>query len=84
MKKYTVIVSRYQSVAVVVEADSLELAEFIAEREVDGGFFYDYDDMHEVVDSYELDDQDEPANIIQEDDDLTEFELHNANKNVNS
>jgi hypothetical protein len=81
MKKFTVFVSRYQSVAVVVEADNIELAEFIAEREIDGGFFYDYDDEHEVIDSYEADDQDEEASFIQDDNDLIEFKLVN---NINS
>ena len=31
MKKYTIIVSRYQSTAVTIEADSIEMAEFIAQ-----------------------------------------------------
>ena len=89
MKKYFVIVSRYQSVGLTIEADSIEMAEFIAEREVgDGGFFYDSDDEIEIVDSYE--DEAAPfANITQEDSDLVEFNIKSgilptSNENVNS
>lgn len=54
MKKYTIIVSRYNSVSITIEADSLKAAEDIALDAVEGGgFFYDYDDQVEIADSYE-------------------------------
>jgi len=80
MKKYTIIVSRYQSVAVDVLADNIEIAEMIAEREVgEGGFFSDWDDVIEVVDSYDADEQDDEIlpNFTQCEDDLEEFKQRN-------
>jgi hypothetical protein len=59
MKKYTIIVSRYQSVALTIEASSLEKAEELAIEVTDGGgFFYDHDDIIEAVDSWEETDED--------------------------
>ena len=84
MKKYTIIVSRYQSTAVTIEADSIEMAEFIAEQDVDGGYFYDYDDMHEVIDSYEAEDQDDEASFVQTDNDVARFKLRNGTTQVSS
>lgn len=57
MKKYNVVVSRYQSVSLVVEAEDLDKAEWIAHQATEAdGLFNDGDDIIEVIDSWDEDD----------------------------
>ena len=52
--KYVVVVSRYNSVAVEVEADSIEKAEELAMETSLEGMFDDSYDEYNVADSYEV------------------------------
>lgn len=52
--KYVVVVSRYNSVAVEVEAESLEKAEELAMETSLEGMFDEFYDEYEIADSYEV------------------------------
>lgn len=58
MEKYYVVISRYNSVAVEVEADSPQHAEELAMETSLEGMFCDGDDQYEVVDCYISEDDD--------------------------
>lgn len=74
MKKYCVTISRYNSVAVEVLADSIEEAEELAMETSLDGMFDDSYDLYEIADSYEV--QDYP---FEEGDDYYTIE---PNKNI--
>lgn len=53
MKTFTVIVSRYNSVALTIEANTIEEAEELAMETSLEGCFQDYYDQYKIADSYE-------------------------------
>ena len=65
MNKYRVVVSRFHSVSLIVEAEDLDKAEWIAHQTAESdGFFSDENDIIEVIDSW--DEELEPTLIREE------------------
>lgn len=65
MNKYRIVVSRYQSVSLIVEAEDIDKAEWIAHQTAESdGFFSDNNDIIEVIDA--LDEDQEPTLIKEE------------------
>lgn len=65
MNKYRIVVSRYQSVSLIVEAEDIDKAEWMAHQAAErDGFFNDDDDIVEVIDA--LDEDQEPTLVKEE------------------
>ena len=65
MNKYIIVVSRYQSVSLIVEAENIDKAEWMAHQAAErDGFFNDDDDIVEVIDA--LDEDQEPTLVKEE------------------
>jgi len=65
MNKYRIVVSRYQSVSLIVEAENIDKAEWMAHQAAErDGFFNDDDDIVEVIDA--LDEDQEPTLVKEE------------------